>query len=182
MSQDGRYWTPPTNVTTEPATQILWDGLKWVVPRDTTLLYKYSEQSFSVVNIQNTALTAIETNGSIYVGIGNNGVYYSYDGINWQASASGSNIRSTLQKAKVLWNGRIWVICGDGDTYAIMYSYDGKEWTGVANSRTIFNISGGAVDVAWNGRIFVATGLCSNGYAISTSIDGVTWTNTMYNP
>jgi hypothetical protein len=115
----------------------------------------------------------------MYVGIGGYGMFYSYDGIHWNMSASGSNLihsNATTQKARVIWNGRIWVVCGDGASYTILYSLDGIHWTGVANSRTIFDVSGGAMDIAWNGRVFVATGVCANGYAVSTSSDGINWT------
>jgi photosystem II stability/assembly factor-like uncharacterized protein len=130
-----------------------------------------------MVDISNTALTAIETNGRIYVGIGNNGVFYSYDGIHWNMGTTEIN-SSAMNTAKVVWNGRIWVICGDGATNTMMYSYDGKQWYGVTNSRNMFDVSGGAMDIAWNGQLFVATGVCSNGYAVSTSIDGINWSTT----
>ena len=128
------------------------------------------------MDISNTALTTIETNGQIYVGIGNTGVFYSYDGIHWNTGTTEINSNSSTHKSKILWNGRVWVICGNGANYTMMYSYDGKTWTGVADSKTMFEV---AMDIAWNGQIFVATGTSttSNGYAFSSSIDGIHWTS-----
>ena len=176
-SKDGNKWAPSTNVSEEPVTQLLWDGLKWVVARNTNVLYKYSGQSFTTVNNATTSLSHIETNGKIYVGVGSSGVFYSYDAIHWNMSSGASGFQSA--NATTIWNGRIWIICGGGDeiTPAIMYSKDGKQWSGVNNSNTIFNVTGGSIDAAWNGRVFVATGESANGFVVSTSVDGMNWSN-----
>jgi hypothetical protein len=176
VSANGEQWTPMTNQTSTSTNHILWDGLKWIVVRDTELLYKYADQSFSVVDISNTALSTIETNGQIYVGIGNTGVFYSYDGIHWNIGTNEINSNSATHRSKILWNGRIWVVGGNGNSFTMMYSYDGKTWSGVVGSNTLFGV---AMDIAWNGRIFVATGtsLSSNGYAFSTSVDGIQWSS-----
>jgi hypothetical protein len=71
----------------------------------------------------------------------------------------------------------LWVACGNGTSYAIIYSYDGINWTGVSNSKTLFDVSGGAIDIVWNGNVFVATGANSSRYAVAISTDGITWTN-----
>jgi hypothetical protein len=76
----------------------------------------------------------------------------------------------------VVWNGLLWVAAGNGTSYTIVYSYDGITWTGVANSKTLFNLTGGVIDIAWNGTIFVAVGAGTN--IIATSYDGITWSNT----
>jgi hypothetical protein len=70
-----------------------------------------------------------------------------------------------------------WVAVGNGASYAIAYSYDGISWTGVSDSKTLFDLSGGAIDMAWNGQVFVAVGANTNGYIVALSTDGITWTN-----
>ena len=58
-------------------------------------------------------------------------------------------------------------------SYAIAYSYDGINWTGVPNSATLFSQGGNGV--VWNGSLFVAVGQGpTDTYA--TSPDGITWT------
>jgi len=179
VSKDGKIWSNIANTTSaNPMTNITWDGLKWIAVANTGLLYSYSDQSFSTIDVSNTRLTAIETNGRIYVGIGPDGILYSYDGLKWKNSASGTALihnTNAYQTSRVLWNGSIWVICGDGAAYTIIYSSDGITWSGAAGTKTIFDASGGAMDVAWNGQVFVATGIRSNGYATATSTDGITW-------
>jgi len=97
----------------------------------------------------------------VYVGIGIGGIFYSYDGIIWYNSSSGTsfiNNTSLPQIGKICWNGNLWVAVGNGGNYTIAYSYDGINWLGVSNSSTIFNASGGAMDIVWNGTQFVAVG------------------------
>jgi hypothetical protein len=181
VSKDGMRWSALANTdATHPATQIVWDGFKWLAVRNAELLYGYTDQSFVVVDVSNTRLSSVETNGQLYVGVGADGVGYSYDGIRWTLSSSGTALihnTATYQNTRVVWNGAVWVICGDGSGHTLIYSSDGKTWTGAANSRTIFDASGGAMDVAWNGRVFVATGISANGYATATSVDGIEWSN-----
>jgi hypothetical protein len=72
----------------------------------------------------------------------------------------------------------MWLAVGNGTSYSIIYSYDGINWTGVNNSKTIFDIAGGAVDLVWNGTIWVAVGANSTGKLTAVSYDGITWSNT----
>jgi hypothetical protein len=126
-------------------------------------------------------MASIAYNGSIYAGIGKGGVFFSYDGINWINSSSGTaliNNSSTSQIGKMIWNGSIWVAGGNGATCCLIYSTDGINWTAVSNSNTLFNQSGGVVDIVWNGNLFVATGANTSKYAIAISYDGITWSNT----
>jgi hypothetical protein len=161
--------------------RVLWDGQKWIVTSNTaTLLYSYDNVSFTTVTTP-IIISAIVYNGSLYVGIGIGGLYYSYDSYNWLQSVSGSSLinnLSNIQVGKVIWNGNLWVAVGNGLAYTIAYSYDGINWTGVANSVTLFDLSGGAMDVAWNGSMFLAVGAKSTGTIIASSTDGINWSNT----
>jgi hypothetical protein len=125
--------------------------------------------------VSNSTLASIAFNSELYVGLGNGGLFYSYDGINWTNSPSGTALINNASKqiGKVAWNGRIWVAVGFG-TSAIIYSSNGINWTGVNTSAILSN---GAFDLAWNGTIWVATGLnSSNQYSVATSLNGVNWT------
>jgi hypothetical protein len=117
----------------------------------------------------------------LYVGVGKGGIFFGYDGINWTASASGNSLVSSGVLdliGKIGCNGSIWVIVCNGSPNTIIYSSDGINWNGVANSSTIFNTNGGAFDLAWNGTVWVATGANStSGSLIAISYDGIVWTN-----
>jgi hypothetical protein len=76
-----------------------------------------------------------------------------------------------------MWNGNMWVAVGNGTTTKIAYSYDGINWSAVSGSNSLFDLSGGGIDLAWNGTTWVATGAYSSGKLIAYSTDGVTWSN-----
>ena len=73
------------------------------------------------------------------------------------------------------------IVAGVGKN-AILTSNDGITWTGSKSANSVFKIASlpivgvvsGAIDVAWNGSIWVAAGGGKN--AIATSKDGITWT------
>jgi hypothetical protein len=182
-TKDGKNWSTLDNSTTNVPNRIMWDGLKWIVTRsdNADILYSYNAETFSTSDVSGSTMASVAYNGTgMYAGIGKGGVFFSYDGIHWINSSSGTtliNNTDTAQIGKVIWNGTLWVACGNGASYAIIYSYDGINWTGVANSKTLFDVVGGAIDVVWNGNVFVATGANANKYAIAISYDGITWTN-----
>jgi hypothetical protein len=113
------------------------------------------------------------------VGIGKDGIFASMDGINWNVVSTLINNSSTPQIGRVIWNGKIWVAVGNGVSFAIAYSLDGIAWTGVSNSKTLFDLSGGAIDVAWNGKVFAAVGANTKGRILALSSEGITWTNSL---
>jgi len=113
-------------------------------------------------------------NGSIFVGVGNDGssspggsyIVTSSDGVTW-TERTGPGDDSHLNK--VAWNGS--VFCAGGsqgvtNTY-IITSPDGITWT--ERTSTLTSIQG----IAWNGSVFCAVG----GITIETSPDGITWTS-----
>ena len=89
----------------------------------------------------------------------------------------------------VAWNGYLWVVVGVWFTtyignpiYAtITTSTDGINWTQPTSPPNTLNASqSNGRDIAWNGYIWVAVGQWINGanrYIISTSTDGVIWSN-----
>jgi hypothetical protein len=180
ISGNMKNWSSIKNSSSNAVNRVIWDGVKWIVTRNDTALYSYNAETFTAIDISGAVLSSIATNARIYVGIGKGGVFYSYDGLNWVNSSSGTtliNNTSVAQIGKVVWNGRLWVAVGNGASYTIIYSLDGINWTGVSNSSTIFDVAGGGIDLVWNGTIWVATGANSTGKLIATSLDGITWTN-----
>jgi hypothetical protein len=72
------------------------------------------------------------------------------------------------------------MVAGIGKNAILTSKDDGKTWTGSKSANSIFKIVNtpigvisGAIDVAWNGSIWVAVGGGKN--AIATSKDGITW-------
>jgi N-acetylneuraminic acid mutarotase len=189
LSSNLKQWSPLTNANANAPNRVVWDGTKWIVTRNdsASILYSYNAETFSSMSVPGSKIASIANNSSIYVGIGSGGVFYSYDGLNWNNSSSGTaliNNSSSAQIGKVVWNGSIWVAVGNGSAYTIIYSFDGITWTGVSNSKTIFDLSGGGLDLAWNGTIWIVTGANSSKKLVASSSDGVVWTNanTLYIP
>ena len=180
LSKDMKRWSTLSNTSTDVPCRIIWDGFKWIVTRNNTnLLVSYTDISFIPVDVVSATLSCIACNNSIYVGIGMGGIFYGYDGLNWYNSSTGTaliNNSSSKQIGKVAWNGNLWVAVGNGATCTIAYSYNGITWTGVSNSKTLFNLTGGAMDVLWNGTLWIAVG-ASTISIVATSTDGITWSN-----
>jgi hypothetical protein len=174
-SNDIRNWSPVANTSSNIPTKVVWDGVKWIVTRSdpASVLYSHNAEKFTAVDASNITLVSVANNSHIYVGIGN-GVYYSYDGINWTNSPSGSGFINNTEQSKVVWNGSIWVAVGHGSA-PIIYSADGMTWL-QANMTPNDLFVNGAYDLAWNGTVWVATGNNTDGYSVATSYDGMTWT------
>jgi hypothetical protein len=70
-------------------------------------------------------------------------------------------------------NGLMFVAVGDGQ-YSIRYSIDGINWTGVLNSKNIFEIG---TSICWTGKMWSATGIPNQQqpYTIAYSYNGITW-------
>lgn len=181
-SRNLRNWSPLKNQSASAPNRVVWDGTKWIVTRsdNASILYSYNAETFTPVDTSGVKLASIATNSKLYVGIGAGGVFYSYDGLNWINSSSGTSLinnSSIAQIGKVVWNGSLWVAVGNGSAYTIIYSSDGIAWTGVGNSKALFDIAGGAVDLVWNGTVWVAVGANSTGKLVAISYDGITWSN-----
>jgi hypothetical protein len=186
VSSNLKQWSPLQNTSSNVPNRVIWDGTKWIVTRKdaTSILYSYNAETFASVDVSGTTMSSVATNSQIYVGIGSGGVFYGYDGLNWTNSASGTSLlansnpnSAATQIGKVGWNGSMWIAVGNGLAYTIIYSLNGIHWTGVANSNALFDIEGGAIDLAWNGTIWVATGANFSGKLVATSYDGINWTN-----
>ena len=175
-SRNTSQWSSVMNTSSNVPCRIIWDGLKWIYTDSSRIQVSYNDISFVPITINSAVLSSIAYNNIMYVGIGTGGIFYSYDSLNWYNSSSGTSLinnQSNIQIGKVVWNGHIWVAVGNGTLYTIAYSYDGIHWTGVINSKTLFGLDGGVIDVVWNGYLFIAVGAGST--IIAKSSDGIQW-------
>ena len=177
-SYDGLSWSGTTGVPTLVDT-ICWNGSIWVVGTNVSGDVYYSTNGLtwsSTTGTHGGSITTIAYNGSMFVSTGAGGlvyVGYSYDGLSWSASTSGSNLFNT-QGQDVCWNGSKWVaVSVIGATNKVILSYDGITWTGSTNGNTIFDRSCNAI--CWNGTLFVARGDGTKN-KIGVSYDGLSWT------
>jgi len=113
----------------------------------------------------------VACNNIIWVA-GGNGPFtlaYSYDGITWTGSASGSALFTT-QCISVAWNGSLWVAAGSG-TNSLIYSSDGITWSASASGTALFPTA--ATYVCWNGSQWMAGSIPP--ITLGYSYDGITW-------
>lgn len=93
-------------------------------------------------------------------------IAYSFDGINWTASSSGTSVLNFSVRS-IVWGGNVWVAAGRGTSASIAYSYDGINWTASSSAyalNTDMNV------VVWTGSMFLA-----NYNKILYSTDGIIW-------
>jgi hypothetical protein len=110
-------------------------------------------------------LTVTE-NFMVAVGRAGNRLIYSYDGLTWIASASGTALIGGGQAEClcVAWNGSLWIAGGS----VLIYSSDGINWN--LGTSIVSKVSA----VAWNGSLWLLGGNGANRLAYSTN--GITWT------
>ena len=166
------------------------DGKTWTGSKSANSIFKIANIGEYGIGVVSGAID-VAWNGSIWVaaGLGKNAIATSKDGITWKASKSANSVFKVLVDVEddfpvtaecsgVAWNGSLWVAVSTAGKNAIATSKDGITWTVSKSANSIFKIPGmeephGAVDVAWNGKLWVAAGIGKN--AIATSKDGKTW-------
>ena len=163
IAYNGYIWAAGGNSTSSTKLGYSSDGTNWNTSTSATTLFGATG-----------SCNAIATNGKLWVAGGTsptnaNIVLYSYDGITWYPSASGSLLLSTSCLA-VAWNGTIWLAGGVG-AYRIIFSYDGITWL-PSNGNTA--LTGSCRALAWNGSIWLAGGTGTNKMAFS--YEGINWT------
>ena len=123
-----------------------------------------------------SSIHGIGYNGTRYVVAGNSGsntstlFYTSLDNnlLNW----SEANLSFQTYGNKVVWNGSYFLACGKHSvsTNTILKSTDGATW-----NSSISGFSSEAKSAAWNGYMWVATGV---GEGVMYSYDGANWSTT----
>ena len=141
------------------------DGITW----------KSSQQVASVFG--NADVNALSWNGRLWVGGFNTGgspglyptVGYSYNGITWNRSTSGSAI-CTDKVISIAWGVDKFIALGDnGSDSFLMQSSDGITWTNIATAPA--NLDDTYEEIQYNGTLWVLTNLNNLYY----SYDGNTW-------
>lgn len=158
----------PQNIKLElnSGTLKLKSGSKFYVPN--------GKSSVSTdTNLQSQRLwNTVFYNGTKFVCIGNTGyTSTSSDGVNWAASAKGSNIGSKSWKS-ITYDGTEYIAIGNGGWISI--SSDMTSWT--TPSQKIYAYTW--VDIVYNGNQILA--LSNTGY-VSTSVNATTWTTPVQN-
>jgi hypothetical protein len=134
------------------------DGINWTGATFISgILAVYTLESF-------TGRTIAGGSGSPTMAYTDNG------GSSWTAVPSSSTIIATPCNA-IISNGNIWVAGGSNANTSrrLAYSYDGITWTTVSCTGMTIN------NLAWNGTVFLATGLASTGQSAMISSDGINW-------
>jgi hypothetical protein len=128
-----------------------------------------------------TSQTNLATQNFTVAGISGTGEYpilYSYDGLSWNISTTGTSLFKNYSIYNVAWNGSLWLICGylNSSSNCILYSSDGINWQSSSSAISIF--SGNVYSIAWNGSLWVAGGSSVIGY----SVNGINWTAGVSSP
>jgi len=181
VSRSLSTWSPVVDVSSSQLSRVIWDGVKWIITYldSHTISHTYDQVSYKHYAVPNEyASIAYNPVSNQYVAIGNLGIYNSHDGVHWTSNPSGTALiqnASNYHNGKVVWNGALWVVAGNGGPNSLLYSEDGDTWySGGAN---IFDSAYGSFDVAWNGSIWVAVGApITNRHAIAYSYTGKSWT------
>lgn len=164
-STDGINWSGPNTVTGTPTLNSVtygngkfiavaediytYDGVNW------KQIYGPSPAGFNKINYSN----------GIYFLCGNNGIFYSTDGINWSIGTGTSGIlySATHGDGKFITVGK-----PDTGNNVIFYSDDGKNWQSANYTSDNFKLN----SVTYGNGKFVAVG--DNGAAYYSN-DGINW-------
>jgi hypothetical protein len=126
-------------------------------------------------------------------------IVYSYDGSNWECADTGAPFFQN-GGSSVAWNGRVWVVGGDGpdssySNYSMVYSYDGINWVKPDLDKTLFPYGVGAgvaarrplpnvgtkqvpetpIKVMTENFMLVGGYNDNTGFSLGYSYDGLTW-------
>jgi hypothetical protein len=118
----------------------------------------------------------------ILVGVGDSGIAYTYDGINWDANVRYNHVTTTAGNSfgAVTYGNGIFVALQNSSTinqFPVWISSDGVNWRRVEDS-SLSAIGGGWSSVTWSGSRFVAvrfSGGATAAQKIMWSSDGIVW-------
>ncbi len=167
-------WRSVASGTSEDLYGVAWNGRRFVVVGNETILYSTDGVTWSRVssvdswNRQDThrwRLFDIASNATRLVAVGGFGIARSPDGITWTRDWTDSAFGPYVNLYGVVWSGTRFVAVG---SRTIANSLDGITWPAAAAGVPSNFLSG----VAWNGTRFVAVGFRGS---ILHSTDGNTW-------
>ena len=120
----------------------------------------------------------------MFVGVGDSGICYSYDGVNWDANVKMPSTPLDYPLSSVTYGSPggsplFVAICSltSLTQYPVLISEDGINWRKVEDT-SLGAIGGGWTSVTWGGNKFVAvrSGVGTAAQRVMTSPDGVVWT------
>lgn len=207
QSTDGITWSQIAWTTTiSQAYAIAWNGQYWLVGGlENTNTNRQIVRTSDFATFTNASsgllqgyISGLAWNGTVWVAVGKDNSFltgttqnirYSYDGLTWSSAVNGFNASANSIGVRVLWSGTQFVAVGADTISPIKYSYDGIVWYNSANALSVFSyLTTNCYSVAYNGKMYVATGTFSNSVAdanrlgrIGYSYDGITWYNALSN-
>jgi hypothetical protein len=193
-SYDGITWYTSSSgsaIFTSVLWTVSWSGSMWVAGGSADgygtgkIAYSTDGINWTTGNVPGYSsggqINGLRYNGTMWVAVGINvpgsTVLYSYDGINWLNSTSGSALLAAGYS--VAWNGTLWVAGGlQSSQSALIYSFDGMEWAacnGITTSSWSTLWWNNAI--AWNGSLWIiaAGNAITNYSSVYTSRDGINW-------
>jgi hypothetical protein len=170
---------------------ISWTGSMFLIGASTKVLYSYDGINWNIYpnlseinsNLRQVASRnllpygqsqisklqpALTDNFIVGLSNGSSSIGYSYDGLVWNSSLSGSSLFTTKGNVAA-WNGQLWVAGGQG-TNNTAYSKDGIIWYTSSGPFTSCNA------IAWNGNLWVAGGTNASN-TLAYSYNGTSWTS-----
>jgi hypothetical protein len=156
---------------------VAYNGTAWVALGQGGNSIAYSTNGLQWTGVGNPVFTTgtnIATNGTYWIASGSGGASLAYTTV-LNGSSGWTPIASPFAYSGngIAWNGQIWVATGADSNNMIAYSYDGLNWTPVANSFNLFQYTG--TGVCWNGVRFIAGGYGYGQNSIVYSPDGINW-------
>ncbi len=176
--------------------KVAWNGSMWVAASSAFYFsYSYDGRNWTSLLLNGNGLNytpnpnCVGWNGSVWVLAGNgsnnnSGIYWSSNGLTWNIPTDGSkpypnDFNSGRGATCIGWNGQYFLVGGQsnasGDTF-FAKSFDGKRWTTYNPTAAQLNNMTCITGLAWNGRMWVATGCNATANArIQYSYDGSNW-------
>lgn len=186
-SYDGKTWIQQTVSFFVVGISVTWNGTLWLASGVGSSTLAYSTNGIIWIPLganvmadglsiqsdwygENTSIQLYQPH--LAFGTGDNTMAYSNDGITWIGLGK---TMFDIWGANAVYNGSLWVACGNGTVNTMAYSYDGLNWTGLGN-RIIGSCEGLLYYNVW-----VAGGYGAN--TMAYSYDGLNWTglgNTLF--
>ncbi|QQR74831.1 MAG: hypothetical protein IPJ17_04375 [Holophagales bacterium] len=171
VSSDGASWESVPWETPETVHAAMWDGARFLGVRGHYIIESVDGLQWRQLSTEPNApeLSVIRRFSSGYFGLGNGGIYRSFDGVVFSKVLNTTAAFS--RDSDVAWNGHTYVV---NSNIHLLYSDDGDHWEVAALP---FNTIPG--NPIWDGVRFVALatnfGSSGLGPALASSVDGRAW-------
>ena len=186
-SSNGITWSAASSTGGLTVCQtVAWSGTNYWLAGGNTIVTSPNGLSWTSAGtypFSSNTCTGLATDGTTWVatsnGNTNNVATSTNKGLTWTINASASAL-FTNGCFCVAYNGSTWVLGGENTTNPLAYSTDAATWTLSSSPGILYNH---ANSVAWNGTLWIATGLLTGSTStVATSSNGITWTYSATNP